>query len=521
MRTFLQRHEHQILGVLSGFDRLRFRGTLRMLNTVGGMLAVLGRLGVLLKDFTAYAERLTERLRASVEIMGQRAGRPVRYLATYTDKEELVRGIQQREGTASHGLVAILKTLESCTSYEIFRDRQERELHLRRRARKCLHYYVYFQDEVFGLSHVRLQTWFPFDVRVVLNGREWLARQLDAAPLAYQRWDNCFPWIEDFRRAQTLADRQPRIAWSHHLDRLLRRAAPEFFPVAEGFSLRPYWTLEQSEWATDIAFRSPEALAELYPALLRRGIETFASRDVLRFLGHKVSAEGRCHPRLAKEVVSDVKDRREGVRIKHRVGPNSLKMYDKFGQVLRVETTLNDVRSLKVFRRKDGQPEAPRQWLRLRKSVADTPRRAELSHSANGRYLEALAAVVPETPLSRLADQLCRPVHDERGRRRRALNPFSPEDAKLLAAVIHGEHALTGFRNRDLREALYGATTDAAERRRQAARVTRHLSLLRAHALLRKLPGTHRYVLTKEGQIAITALLAARNATLDQLTQVA
>jgi hypothetical protein len=183
-----------------------------MLNNVGGMLAVLGRLGVLLKDFTAYAERLTERLRGSIEVAGRRAGRPVQYLASYTDKEALVRGIQQREGTASNGLVVILKALESCTSYEIFRDAKERQLHLRRRGRKCLHYYVYFQDEVFGLSHVRLQTWFPFDVRVVLNGRERLARRFDAAQLAYRRWGNCFPWIEDFSRAQTLADRQPRLA---------------------------------------------------------------------------------------------------------------------------------------------------------------------------------------------------------------------------------------------------------------------------------------------------------------------
>ena len=135
MRTFLQRHEDQILGVLSGFDRLRFRGTLRMLSTVGGMLAVLGRLGVLLKDFKTYAQRLTEQLRASVEAVGQQAGRPVRYLASYTNKEELVRGIQQREGTAASGLVVILSTLESCHSYEIFRDRQQQELKLRGRAR--------------------------------------------------------------------------------------------------------------------------------------------------------------------------------------------------------------------------------------------------------------------------------------------------------------------------------------------------------------------------------------------------
>jgi hypothetical protein len=304
----------------------------------------------------------------------------------------------------------------------------------------------------------------------------------------------------------------------------LRQAAPEFFRLFPRFpqgSLRPYWTTEESEWATDIAFRCPESLAELYPHLLHYGMKTFGSREVLRFLGHKVPTQGRLHPRLAKEVVSDLRERPEGLRIKHRLGRNTLKIYDKFGQVLRVETTINEVRSLKVFRRKDGQPEGPRQWLRLRKAVADMPRRAALSHSANGRYLEALSTVSAHTPLSRLADKLCRPVHDHRGRRRRALNPLSPEDGELLSAVIRGEHALTGFRNRDLRVCLYGKTADPAERRREAGRVTRKLSLLRAHGLIRKLPDTHRYVLTKEGQTAIPAFLAARNATLDDLTKVA
>jgi hypothetical protein len=521
MRYFVQRHRDQIQGVLSGFDRLRFRGTLRMLTTVRGMMAVLGRLGVLLKDFTAYAGGRTQQLRASVEAVAQQADRPVQYLPGYTNKEQLVRGIQQQQGSAPNGLVAVLSTLENCTSYEIVRDRQRRELDLRRRPRKCLHYYVYFEDSVFGLTHVRLQTWFPFDVRVVLNGREWLARQLDAAHIAYQRWDNCFPWIEDFPRAQTLANRQRRIHWSHHLDRLLRRAAPEYVHLFNDPPQRPYWTIEESEWATDLAFRSPEALAELYPALIRYAIQTFDSRDVLRFLGHKVSAQGRLHPRFAKEVLSDLRERPEGLRIKHRVGRNTLKMYDKFGRLLRVETTLNEVRSLKVFRRKGHQPNGPRQWLRLRKSVADTPRRAQLSHSANSRYLDMLAAVDPQTPLSHLADKLCQPVYDHRGRRRRALNPLSPPDAQLLSAVIRGEHALTGFRNRDVRQALYGQTPDDAERRRQAGRVTRQLTLLRAHRLIRKLPGTHRYVLTKQGQTAIPAFLAAHNATLDQLTNAA
>ena len=77
-------------------------------------------------------------------------------------------------------------------------------------------------------------------------------------------------------------------------------------------------------------------------------------------------------------MVSDVKQRPEGLRIKHRVNGNSVKMYDKQGSVLRVETTINDARDLKCYRAAEGNPNGPRTYRKLRKGVADMTRRAEL-----------------------------------------------------------------------------------------------------------------------------------------------
>jgi hypothetical protein len=521
MRQFIQRHQDQILGVLSGFDRMRFRGTLRWLTSVGGMMGFLSLVGVLIKDFMVYAEGVTKQLRQATEERARAAGRPVRYLPGATRKDELIEKILRKEGLAADGLIAVLSTLENCYSYDIYRNRSAQQVQLRRRPRKCLHYYFYFVDDTFGLTQVRLQTWFPFNVHVVLNGREWLARQLDTAGVGYRRRDNCFVDLDDFAVAQRLADRQPRIAWPKHLERLLNRVHPLH---RERFAKCPgpyYWTIEQSEWATDVAFRSAQALGDLYATLIHHGIETFQSPDVMRFLGHKVPAHGGVNGHFTGQVVSDLKHRPEGVRIKHRVGRNTLKMYDKQGTVLRVETTLNDVRSLKVFRRRADQPPGQREWLPLRKGVADMSRRVQLSHSANRRYLQALSKIDAHTPLSRVADALCQPAWDKRGRRHRALNPLAAEDAQLLAAVTRGEFNITGFRNRDVRQVLFGEATTDVQRRRQASRVTRKLALLRAHGLIRKVPKSHRYLLTSAGQTAIPALLAARKATLDQLTPAA
>src|SRR5262249_3512672 len=115
---------------------------------------------------------------------------------------------------------------------------------------------------------------------------------------------------------------------------------------------------------------------------------------------------------------------------------------------------------------------------------------------------------------------LCRPVVVE-GRRYRGLNPLAVDDAQLLAAISRGEWLVAGFRNRDIRQALYGGKADESNRRRQAGSVTRLLGILRAHGLIKKIPRTHRYLMTAEGTSVIPALLAANNATLQQLTSAA
>jgi len=132
----------------------------------------------------------------------------------------------------------------------------------------------------------------------------------------------------------------------------------------------------QSEWATDIAFNDAKAITPLYPALVLHAIRRFSSGDVMRFLGGKV------HGGFQGEIVSDFKDRPEGLRVQHRVGGNSVKMYAKAGSILRVETTIHDARGIKSFRPKEGGPESERKWRPLRKGTADLHRRVEVSQAA-------------------------------------------------------------------------------------------------------------------------------------------
>jgi hypothetical protein len=357
----------------------------------------------------------------------------------------------------------------------------------------------------------------PFTIHVCLNGREWLAQELRRRKIGFEQRDNCFVWIKNIGAAQSLADQQLRTDWSGLLDDLRRLFHPVHETMFGEQLLDIYWSAEETEWATDVMFRSRAALERIYPALVRHAITAFSCQDVLKFLGR--SPKIRYY--RTSEVVTTLKIRPEGICVKHRLNRNSIKMYDKQETVLRIETTINDPRDMKVLRPREGHPAETKTWQRLRKGVADLHRRAEVSQKANERYLEALAAVNHDQPLGEAVQDLCQPT-EWKGRRVRALQPLSPDDSRLLAAVNRGEFAINGFRNRDLRALLFGTAQAAtAECKRQGARTTRQIRMLRAHGLIRKISKTHRYTLTSKGRLTINALLAAQQANPQQLAQLA
>lgn len=448
-----------------------------------------------------------------------------RYLPSAKDsKEEMARALAHRDGIRS-GPICAFTAVEPCLSWRVAGDRASQKLRLVRAMRQCLFVYHYWIDERFGFMSARLQTWFPFTLYVYLNGREWLARQMDQTGLSYRRQDNCFTWREDFARAQALMEEQLKTPWAGALDGCAARIHPLFGEVFANYPVSYYWTCFQSEWAMDIVFREAEQLRRLYPQLLHLGMVSFSSPDVMRFMGKKVTRQGEAFGRQAHEVVSDRKVHREGVRIQHRLGKNFIKLYDKayaeWGAVLRPEVTLNAPGQFRVFRHKTGDDEGPMQWRRLRAGIADLHRRAEVSQKALDRYCTALARVDDSATLQELTSPVEKRVRWKSGWVR-ALHPFQAEDLALLAAVNRGEFAINGLRNRDLQALLYSApATSPAEARRRSAAVTRKLRLLRAHGILHKLPHTHRYQVTDRGRLLLNAVLSAQRTTTQQLTSIA
>ena len=470
MHSFLTKFSGLVRGTLCGLDRLFLRGTLRSIAHTKGLKTFLWFQNVLWKDFGDYSQQVTDRLiRASLQ-QAQQQGREIRYLnSSDISKEDLARAIAARDHI-KEGLICVLRSVDPCMSFQIVKNAQTRKLEIRYRPRKCVHLYHYQIHPVFGFMHARIQTWFPFHIYICLNGREWLARQMDAARLRYQRRDNTFSWLEDVAQAQALFDQQLQANWPSLLDPLAAELNPVHSELFAPHVMRYHWSVRDSEWASDIMFKSRAALEKVYPQLVRYALMTFGPADILRFFGQPVPVSGKVPHRCRHEVSTNVKERVEGMRIKHWFNNNNLKLYDK-GSVLRPECTMRETKPFKVDRPAEGDPQGPIARRPLRKGIADLRRRAELSQAANERYLEALSAVHLKTPLRELADPLCRPAvavaaHPDRGRvqprRQRALNPLAAADAELLRAVSRHEFMIQGLRNRDLRRLLFGDDPDTA-----------------------------------------------------------
>lgn len=507
MERFMKRHESRIVGSIAGFDRILFRGNISSICHVGGMDRFLSSLKVLYKDFGTFAQKISDQVKAHAQEIAKQEGRPFIYITSAKQsKEETARAIMEQDHI-TEGLICVLSCVEPCQSFRIRKDAVRKWIYLAAAERKCLHVYFYFVDRECGFMHVRLQTWLPLSIQVCLNAREWLAAELTRAGIKYKREKNCFPWIEDVEKAQQLMDKLTSRKWAGFLNALARHVNPWLRPKGE-LVLKPYyWTMRASEYATDIMFKDQDSLEEIYPALLRYAIEELSSEDVLRFLS-------RVQPNSRTEVRSSLQRRGDGLRVRHWVGENSIKMYNKGGNILRVETTINNPKRFKVRRRVSKDDKQVVRWMWMRKGIADISRRVEVSRAANERYLQALAVVGEPTPSHKLLDTVSKRV-TRNNVRYRPLRPVSPEESRLFQAMLNGGHQIQGFRNADIRKYLYPESErDKATRRKSSARSTRLLRLLQAHQLVYRLPTTKYYRITKKGHDVMGTALRFRETNL-------
>lgn len=505
MTNFLQKHSDKINGVLNCFDRIIFKGYLPFQHPKALSIFLYGK-KLLYKQFMDFAKQQAETLKKHAQKIADRHKRPLEYLNGYVRKEDKAREIARRDGIKK-GLICIFSTLEMAASFALRYGKNKPRLE--RAWRKCLHLYFYFIDPEFGLIHVRVQTFFPFTIQVYMNGHEWLGRQLDKKKIAYHTADNAFSWIEDPRRAQDIADSFPRKNWVRLLDSFAKTVNPLLKDVMSPHQY--YWVTAQAELATDVMFKSRDALQPLYQRLLKHNVLCFGAEDILTFLGRKL------HPCFKGEVGNDLKTQRVlGARIKHRMKANWIKMYDKQGLVLRIETVINDPREFKIRKCRERNGKKKMVWAPLNKSVVHLDAYARIALKANRLYLEAMAVIEDPTPAMKKLDQIAE-AKTRNDRKVRGFNPVAREDVRLFESVLRGEHVLRGLRNRDVRQKLFGDSKDTDQVKKESAKVTRSLGRLHAHRMIAKIPRSRRWRVTDLGNQLMAAAIQLREDTLPQL----
>ena len=506
MDSFMSVHEEQVVGKLAMFDRMIFKGHLTALYKEGSFPAFLWRQGFGLKDFKQYVQWATLQVKSHAQRVAEKEQRPFIYLQKATtkasgqSKEDLARSIAAQDGITA-GLICVLSVVEPCSSFQVKPDRESQRLEVVVAPRKCLHYYFYFIDREFGFMHVRLQSWFPLQIQLYINGREWLARRLEESGIDYRRHENSLTSIADVARAQELCDRFARRKWPRLLTAFAKRVNPLLDLIKRAGFGGYYWVLDQAEIATDVMFGDRKSLADIMPELYDHALRDFSAEDVMRFLGRKM------HGNFLGELTTDQKRRPEGRRVKHRMKRNSLKLYDKWN-VLRVETTINNPREFKVLHIRDTKGGQQRRWKPMAKGVAHIWRFFQVGAQSNARYLEALAQTTLKGKAVKELDDLCRSVTKD-GRRYGKFNPLTKRDLALFRAILDGEHILNGFRNADLCNKLYRRLpSDAARRRRACAKVSRMIAKLRGHGLIAKVKNCYLYRVTGKGYRTASACLS-------------
>lgn len=519
MHKLLSCLRDSISGWLDGFDRLAFVGHLMPLMMPGAADEFFDGRKILRRDATAWMQTQTKSLEETVASQVEAAtGFRVTYLRSTKDSKEEAARMRQQELGISDGLIGAWSCVEPCRSIRMVGGVGAPTLIPIQT--QCKHLYVYQIHPIWGFMHTRIQTWFPYRIQVVINGREWLARQLDEAGISYARSGNKFISIADDARARQFQAQQVATPWWTELNKLL----PVAFPTMEqtvGPHLGYTWINWQSEWATDLLFDDAATLADVSQRMMQYAFATGDSARLIRFFNRPgmIGKSGAIRNNAMPQLQTKMKDYPDGMRIRHWFNGNSIKMYTEFN-VLRFETTINQPDDFRVYRHKQGaDKKGPKELLPLRKGVADMAPRAEISRRINGAYMDHVAAANDnETKLHDMLAPYLR-TRTKQGRRVRALSPFG-KDRTLLTLIADPQFLISGCSNKVLRDRLKNDQRYRGKTEKQLSGIiTRAIRLLRDHGILHKIPSRRRYRVSPEGRTLVNALTAALSASTKELAK--
>lgn len=490
MELLTKRYDDKIIGSLSCFDRVVVKGTLPTICYAEGMTRFLAKNGIKVFDYTKFVEPYREKIRLKAEQLATSNGLTIEFIrSSKARKEDIVK--KHFDGKKT-GLIYILSAMEACHTYRPWHDKISHQTFLKSDQGKCLHYYFYFNDPDIGFGYMRVPTWCPFQLQVYFNGHNVLANELARKKIRFTMVDNAFDDIENFDKAQKIAD-------SFDPGKLLKKLtwlAGLYCPVHKELDETYHWSIMQQEYATDIVFESSEDLKPLYDDLIATAIHTVKPANIATFFSQKL------HGNYEGEMGNNYNIRLEGSRIKHSMGPVSIKMYDKFNKILRIETTVNDVSFFKHYRtveHRDGT--TSQDQAAVKKNIFSLSVLSDLMKAANLRYLEFISAIEDNT-IGKQKLQKITSSKMENDRTYKGFNFFEKTDQNVLVHLTSGEFNISGFRSKDLKRRF---------KKFSSFQISRTLKRLRVIGLIKRIGATYKYYLTKLGKEAILTALKIKN----------
>ncbi len=485
MELLTTKFKNKIKGILSCYDRVILQGTIPGICYAEGMTAYLYAKQIRIFDFYENAKQWRNQIILNVEKIAIKNGLKIEYIRKKNfRKETKIKKILKKRGYHP-GLVYIFSAVESCYTFKPWYDKKNKKAFLISTPSKCLHYYFYFIDQKLGLCYMRVPTWAPFRLQFYFNGHNLLASKLRKKRIKFQLIDNAFVYISNFIKAQNLANNFS----VEEIHKKLDKYAKKLCPIIKHFNQYYHWSNMQTEYAMDIVFKQQKDLKPIYEEIIRTMIHTVKPENIATFLGRKL------HGNYQDEMGNDFKTRINGTRILHKMGKSWIKMYDKFGLILRIEVTSYNISFFKHFRKvehRDGS--SSMKFAPFKKSIYSLKPLLGIFNACNKRYLEFISCIQDNTAGIKKLNKISEPAK-ENNRKYKGLNLFNNDDLIILQSLLAGEYNISGFQNKNLREKIP---------QKNMGQISRILKRLRIHGIIKKIRNTYKYYLTKFGKQVIS-----------------
>jgi hypothetical protein len=485
-----EKYKNQIIGTISSFDRVILQSNLNQWGYAEGMTTFLNVNHIRIFDFEQFAESLKTKLKKNIFRIAEENNIeiiPIRKPSAFSKEDNVQKIISEKNIT--EGLVAIFSVLEHYTYYKPFFHKATARSFLKPRPGICLHYYIYFIDKQYGLCFLKIPTYVPFRLTFYFNAHNLLASKLKKQNIEFKITDNAFFYISDFQRAQEISD-NIRI---EDLHKFLEILSDRYLPFLKEYSQSYRWSIMQAEYSTDIIFKNQKDFQLFYQDLIYKTVLSVKPDNISTFLVKKPSVQ------FQGETGNNLLNNRIlGTRIKHRKGSNQIKLYDKFGIILRIETTVNSVTDFVHYRKiikKDSSETFG--YAKMKKNIYSLYSLGQLLKNSNSRYLDFLSQFEDNTQGNKNSLRLSEPV-SYNDRSLKGFNLFNQFDLKLLQVISRGEFLINGFRNKNIREFFYALSPSA---------ISRILKRLLLHHIIKKVRNSYKYYVTKLGKAIICTAL--------------